>query len=151
MKKTTLFLMILLGICLAVGIDTASARAATSDTVKKATTVHTQIEKTLGSVDGVKETRVFAYDDCVIVAVRPNQQLQKTQTDKLEKSITKLVKEKYPKYTSIKVTFSVKVFFAIEQLNQLIDTGKADPDDFFNRPPRPMPKINPAPNPQESN
>ena len=131
MKKFALSLMILLGLCLVVGFGTNTAHAAT----EKAAVTHQQIEKNLLAVDGVKDTRVFIYDDCALIAVRPGKQLQKTQTEKLENNITDLMNQKYPQFTNVKVTFSVKVFFAIEQLNYLIETGKVDSEDFFNRPP----------------
>lgn len=66
--------------------------------------------KNLLAVDGVKDTRVFIYDDCALIAVRPGKQLQKTQTEKLENNITDLMNQKYPQFTNVKVTFSVKVF-----------------------------------------
>ncbi len=110
MKKFALSLIILLGLCLVVGFGTNTAHAAT----EKAAVTHQQIEKNLLSVDGVKDTRVFIYDDCALIAVRPGKQLQKTQTEKLENNITDLMNQKYPQFTNVKVTFSVKVFFAIE-------------------------------------
>ena len=147
MKKFALSLIILLGLCLVVGFGTNTAHAAT----EKAAVTHQQIEKNLLTVDGVKDTRVFIYDDCALIAVRPGKQLQKTQTEKLENNITDLMNQKYPQFTNVKVTFSVKVFFAIEQLNYLIETGKVDSEDFFNRPPNKMPKIKPVPDSDNAN
>ena len=147
MKKFALSLIILLGLCLVVGFGTNTAHAAT----EKAAVTHQQIEKNLLSVDGVTDTRVFIYDDCALIAVRPGKQLQKTQTEKLENNITDLMNQKYPQFTNVKVTFSVKVFFAIEQLNYLIETGKVDSEDFFNRPPHKMPKIKPVPDSDNAN
>ena len=147
MKKFALSLIILLGLCLVVGFGTNTAHAAT----EKAAVTHQQIEKNLLSVDGVKDTRVFIYDDCALIAVRPGKQLQKTQTEKLENNITDLMNQKYPQFTNVKVTFSVKVFFAIEQLNYLIETGKVDSEDFFNRPPHKMLKIKPVPDSDKAN
>lgn len=147
MKKFALSLMILLGLCLVVGFGTNTAHAAT----EKAAVTHKQIEKNLLAVDGVKDTRVFIYDDCALIAIRPGKQLQKTQTEKLENNITDLMNQKYPQFTNVKITFSVKVFFAIEQLNYLIETGKADSEDFFNRPPHKMPKIKPVPDSDNAN
>lgn len=147
MKKFALSLIILLGLCLVVGFGTNTAHAAT----EKAAVTHQQIEKNLLSVDGVKDTRVFIYDDCALIAVRPGKQLQKTQTEKLENNITDLMNQKYPQFTNVKVTFSVKVFFAIEQLNYLIETGKVDSEDFFNRQPHKMPKIKPVPDSDNAN
>lgn len=147
MKKFALSLIILLGLCLVVGFDTNTAHAAT----EKAAVTHQQIEKNLLAVDGVKDTRVFIYDDCALIAVRPGKQLQKTQTEKLENNITDLMNQKYPQFTNVKVTFSVKVFFAIEQLNYLIETGKVDSEDFFNRQPHKMPKIKPVPDSDNAN
>lgn len=147
MKKFALSLMILLGLCLVVGFGTNTAHAAT----EKAAVTHQQIEKNLLAVDGVKDTRVFIYDDCALIAVRPGKQLQKTQTEKLENNITDLMNQKYPQFTNVKVTFSVKVFFAIEQLNYLIETGKVDSEDFFNRQPHKMPKIKPVPDSDNAN
>lgn len=147
MKKFALSLIILLGLCLVVGFGTNTAHAAT----EKAAVTHQQIEKNLLAVDGVKDTRVFIYDDCALIAVRPGKQLQKTQTEKLENNITDLMNQKYPQFTNVKVTFFVKVFFAIEQLNYLIETGKADSEDFFNRQPHKMPKIKPVPDSDNAN
>ena len=147
MKKFALSLIILLGLCLVVGFGTNTAHAAT----EKAAVTHKQIEKNLLAVDGVKDTRVFIYDDCALIAVRPGKQLQKTQTEKLENNITDLMNQKYPQFTNVKVTFSVKVFFAIEQLNYLIETGKVDSEDFFNRQPHKMPKIKPVPDSDNAN
>ncbi len=147
MKKFALSLIILLGLCLVVGFGTNTAHAAT----EKAAVTHQQIEKNLLAVDGVKDTRVFIYDDCALIAVRPGKQLQKTQTEKLENNITDLMNQKYPQFTNVKVTFSVKVFFAIEQLNYLIETGKVDSEDFFNRQPHKMPKIKPVPDSDNAN
>lgn len=147
MKKFALSLIILLGLCLVVGFGTNTAHAAT----EKAAVTHQQIEKNLLTVDGVKDTRVFIYDDCALIAVRPGKQLQKTQTEKLENNITDLMNQKYPQFTNVKVTFSVKVFFAIEQLNYLIETGKVDSEDFFNRQPHKMPKIKPVPDSDNAN
>ena len=147
MKKFALSLIILLGLCLVVGFGTNTAHAAT----EKAAVTHQQIEKNLLSVDGVKDTRVFIYDDCALIAVRPGKQLQKTQTEKLENNITDLMNQKYPQFTNVKVTFSVKVFFAIEQLNYLIETGKVDSEDFFNRQRHKMPKIKPVPDSDNAN
>ena len=147
MKKFALSLIILLGLCLVVGFGTNTAHAAT----EKAAVTHQQIEKNLLAVDGVKDTRVFIYDDCALIAVRPGKQLQKTQTEKLENNITALMNQKYPQFTNVKITFSVKVFFAIEQLNYLIETGKVDSEDFFNRQPHKMPKIKPVPDSDNAN
>lgn len=147
MRKFALYMIILLGLCLVVGFGTNTAHAATEE----ASVTHRQIEKNLLAVDGVKDTRVFVYDDCALIAVRPGKQLQKTQTEKLEKNITDLMNQKYPQFTNVKVTFSVKVFFAIEQLNFLVETGKADSEDFFNSPPHKMPKIKPVPDSDNAN
>ena len=59
--------------------------------------------------------------------------------------------QKYPQFTIVKFIFSFKVFFAIEQLNYLIETGKVDSEDFFNRPPHKIPKIIPFPDSYNAN
>lgn len=107
---------------------------------KQPKTLHEKIENQLNSIEGIKESRVFVYEDCALVAIRTQNVTNKTQNDNIEKSVKEFLSKKYPQYKNVLVTSSMKIFVAIERLNYMIDTGKTDIEDIREKFPRPMPK-----------
>lgn len=107
---------------------------------KQPKTLHEKIEKQLTSIEGIKESRVFVYEDCALVAIRTQNVPNKTQNDKIEKSVKEFLQKEYPQYKNVLVTSSIKIFVAIERLNYMVDTGKTDIEDLKDKFPRPMPK-----------
>ena len=111
--------------------------------------LHQQIEKQLSSLDGVKDAKIFLYEDCALVALRTQNVSNKTQTEKIQQEIKDFFAKKYPQYQNVTITCSMKIFVAIEQINYMIDTGKTDIDDIWHKLPRPAPNPDHAPQKEE--
>lgn len=107
---------------------------------KQPETLHEKIEQQLTSIEGIKESRVFVYEDCALVAIRTQNVTNKTENDKIEQSVKEFLAKEYPQYKNVLVTSSMKIFVAIERLNYMVDTGKTDIEDLKDKFPRPMPK-----------
>ena len=112
-------------------------------------TLHEKIEKQLNEINGIKESRVFIYDEIALVALHTQNLTNKTQTEETKNMVREFFAKNYPNVQNLKISCSIKLFVAIEQLNRLIETsGDANIDDILEKIPsifpRPMPK--PMPN-----
>ncbi len=134
MKKYSLLFALALSIFAAslFGLDAAYAE-------EKPIKDRQKIEQMVNKIDGVKESRVFAYEDYVVVAVRTNSVYSKEDATKLIKKIKDEIAAKFKQFTKVKVTMSLKAFRAIEEINRMIDTGDVDIDDIWDKRPKPLP------------
>ncbi|MBR5251027.1 MAG: YhcN/YlaJ family sporulation lipoprotein [Clostridia bacterium] len=141
--KTKFLTSIMLALGLVVGIAVCPAVFAQElDTPK---TLHEKIERQLNTINGIKESRVFIYNDVALVALRTQNLTNKTQTEEAKNTVKEFFAKNYPNVTNLKISCSIKLFVAIEQLNRLVESnGDANIDDILEKIPsifpRPMPK-----------
>ena len=82
------------------------------------------IQEIVNNIDGVCDSRVFAYGDCVLIAVRTKGVYLKSFENELANIAKAKIQEKLPNYTNIKLTTSLKIFRALEYLSDLLKNGK---------------------------
>jgi len=146
--KTKLLTSIMLALGLVVSIAVCPAVFAKQlDTPK---TLHEKIENQLNSINGIKESRVFVYNDVALVALRTQNLTNKTQTEEAKNAVKEFFAKNYPDVKNLKISCSIKLFVAIEQLNRLVESnGDANIDDILEKIPSIFPRPMPKPMPEK--
>ena len=67
-----------------------------------------KIREIVNTIDGVGDSRAFAYGDCVLVAVRTKGVYLKSFETELSKLAEEKIREAFPQYTNVKLTTSLK-------------------------------------------
>lgn len=84
-----------------------------------------KIREIVNTIDGVGDSRAFAYGDCVLVAVRTKGVYLKSFETELSKIAETKIKETFPQYTNVKLTTSLKAFRTLDRINRLLEKGKS--------------------------
>lgn len=84
-----------------------------------------KIREIVNTIDGVGDSRAFAYGDCVLVAVRTKGVYLKSFETELSKIAETKIKEAFPQYTNVKLTTSLKAFRTLDRINRLLEKGKS--------------------------
>lgn len=104
-----------------------------------------KIREIVNTIDGVGDSRAFAYGDCVLVAVRTKGVYLKSFETELSKLAEEKIREAFPQYTNVKLTTSLKAFRTLERINRALEKGKSLdelelPFNFERRPSKPAPE-----------
>ncbi len=91
-----------------------------------------KIRQSVNKTQHVADSRVFTYEDCAIIAIRPNGIYLKSESDKSIEEIRQKITTDFPQYKNVKITTSPRIFKAIEDLNLLIQKGELCPDEIKN-------------------
>lgn len=84
-----------------------------------------KIREIVNTIDGVGDSRAFAYGDCVLVAVRTKGVYLKSFETELSKLAEEKIREAFPQYTNVKLTTSLKAFRTLERINRALEKGKS--------------------------
>ena len=93
---------------------------------------------------------MFVYNDVALVALRTQNLTNKTQTEETKNAVKEFFAKNYPDVKNLKISCSIKLFVAIEQLNRLVESnGDANIDDILEKIPSIFPRPMPKPMPEK--